>query len=122
MTNARRFRYRLTSLLALMAVIAIGSAAYGNRLRQFQRQQLAFQQIASKGGEVLAYTGGTSILFHQTDGFLCGTGLVQHVSPATDSVSFSDDDVSVLDNVLNLRYVDFQGTAVSATRIASFQA
>jgi hypothetical protein len=114
-----RFRYHLSSLLALMLVIAVAAASYGNYLRKIQRQQEAFKQIADKGGWILNYDSGTSIGFGLppwkcAGGFLCGTGLRSVYEPMSGATNFFDHDMHLFDDILRFQTVDFTGTQVSA--------
>jgi len=104
-----------------MLIVAIAASAFGSRIRALQRQEEAFRQISAKGGEILVRVEGTSIYFCKRDGFLCGTGLKRVIESEGSSASLHDVDVDLLDSILNLRHVNFQGTAVSASRIESFE-
>lgn len=117
----RCFRYPLTTLIALMFVVALAASAYGNRLRARQRQAEVFHQTSKKGGEILAYQGGTSIHFNRPGGFICGTGLMARIAPQGDPSSFADSDVGLFDDILKLRYVNFTGTKVSEGQMHSFR-
>ena len=112
-----RFRYRLRTLLALMALVAVAGAAFGNHLRAIRREQEAFRQITAKGGWVLDYQGGVSIGFGPPpwkgpNSFLCGTGLRGAYEPTSNEITFCDRDIPLLNDAVRLKAVSFEGTLV----------
>jgi len=118
----RLFRYRLSTLLGVMVVIALTAASYGNHLRAIQQQEKAFRQIAAKGGCVLHYEEGAYIEFGQPIWTgLCGTGLHGVFKPTEDSVTFSDRDMPLLDKILKIRTIDFTDSQVSSSVQDSFK-
>ena len=119
----RLFRYRLSTLLGLMLVIALTAATYGNHLRALQQQQEAFKRIAAKGGCVVHYEEGVSIEFGPPIwiGRLCGTGLHGVYMPTEDEVTFSDRDMPLLDRILKIRTIDFADSQVSSSVQESFK-
>jgi hypothetical protein len=116
------FRYRLSTLLALMLLVAIATSAYGYRLRALERQEKSFRAIVAKGGEIHVRVEGTIVYFSSPRGFVCGNGLMRVLSPNATEVTFGDADLPVFDDLPKLRHVDFSGSKVTAEGIVQFQA
>jgi hypothetical protein len=125
----RRFRYRLSTLLSCMFLVALSAAAYGHRLRVIERQQKAlqrqnvlFRRIAAKGGRILDYEEGAYIDFQSAPFFgLCGTGL-RGAFATGDPVTFGDADMPLLDQIVKIRTIDFTGANVSEDIQKKFKA
>jgi len=123
-----RFRYRLRTLLALMALVAVAGAAFGNYLRAIRREQEAFGQITSKGGWVLDYyQEGVWIGFGPPPWkitktyFHYGTRLRGMYEPTSNDITFCDRDIPLLNDVVRLKAVSFEGTLVFPTARNSFK-
>jgi len=117
-----RFRYRLRTLFGITLVLAFSAATYGNHLRTLQRQKEAFQKIAEKGGWVLHYDEGAYIGFGPPAwGGLCGTGLRDICQPTNVPITFCDRDMSLLNDIVKIRTIDFGGTRVSKVFQEQFQ-
>jgi hypothetical protein len=115
-------RYRLRTLIAVMAVAALTAAAYGNRQRLLEREDAALDELAHKGGrvEVNRYEG-TTVLFQEPKFPGCGWGVVRTLGPSGQSQTFGDADVALFESVRHLHRVDFRGTSVSPAAVAAFR-
>ncbi|HEX5105343.1 MAG TPA: hypothetical protein VFV87_16105 [Pirellulaceae bacterium] len=70
---------------------------------------------------MILYEEGTYIQFGKTPAGLCGTGLKRVAGPSAPTVSFADRDMYLLNDIQQIRSIDFQLSQVSATRIAAFK-
>src|SRR5262245_6280208 len=115
-----RFGYRLRTLLALMAVVAVAGAVFGNIWRAILREEVALRQIAAKGGEVhRVWSSGTAVvLFEPTGHRSCGRRQV--IAARGDASEFTDDDLVLLYDIRYLQSVNFNGSGVSPEGVRSF--
>jgi len=117
----RRFQFRLATLLCVMFLFALAASAYGNRTRALQRQEQAFTQIAMKGGEIHInrQSGACKVLFQPEGDWSCG--LCRVIAPQQFVDHFTDADLKLLDHILRLKRVDFNGSSVSTEAKRSFR-
>jgi hypothetical protein len=105
-------QFTLASLLAFVTVAAIGAAAYGSWQRSLRAQERAIDEITAKGGIVYVYSEGCSVYF-QRPFATCGTGLKRVIGPRRTTSNFVDGDLNLLNDVIDLSYVDFAGSAIT---------
>jgi hypothetical protein len=115
-----RWRFGLTTLFSVTAIIAAVSAFYGTRIRALEQQEEAFRQIASKGGWVYVWKDGTTIYFEEPQG-MCVFGLIRVVEPDAKSDRFTDQDLNLLDRVLNLQYINLHNSSVTPQAVQMFE-
>jgi len=115
-----RFRYRLRTLLALTAVVAVAGAVFGDHLRAIQREESAFRQIVAKGGEIhRVWSSGTAVVLFEPSGHR-SCGRTQVIASHVAASDFKDKDLRLLDDIRVLQAVNFNGSGVSAEGIQSF--
>lgn len=112
-----RFQFSIRSLLALMVAAAVGAGWYSWRLRAERMQEHAFLRIATKGGLVVHYQEGAFITFGSPAGGLCGTGLIHVYGSGAVPVTFSDQDLPLLDQIAVNCSINFVKSSVSAQGI-----
>ncbi|MCA9246434.1 MAG: hypothetical protein KDA42_04940 [Planctomycetales bacterium] len=118
---SRRIRYSLGGLLAVLTLAALGAAVVGYRHQRLAAQEHAFAEISKRGGMIYVYEEGAYINFNPLPNGFCGTGLIRIVDAAPqptpfadDSLlSFSDEDVRLIQSVLHPVSINFSNTHVT---------
>jgi hypothetical protein len=114
----RRWQFSMRFLLGLMLILAVGAALYGNHLRALERQERAFEQLSAKGFTIYLYSEGTYVRPGNPSQLICGTGLERVISASSSPKPFTDNDITVLDDIRNLCAVTVSGTNLTPEAIA----
>lgn len=101
----RRWQFSISFLMGVVLVTAVGAAMYGNHLRAIQRQEKAFEKLATRGYSVLVYEEGAYVQSGNLSGLMCGTGLERVIEASSSVDSLTDDDIAVFGDIRKLRSV-----------------
>ncbi|WP_254508646.1 hypothetical protein [Anatilimnocola floriformis] len=119
-----RFRFRLISLIVLVAVVCVFAATYGNYRRALGAEDRAYREIANKGGWVIVYSNNSHVEFvaaPKQPMLGCAMGVIRTYRPSGDARQFSDADLELFDSARRPCSINLTNTQVSTIAATEFQ-
>jgi hypothetical protein len=120
-----RIRFRLVTLLAVVAVAPVCIAFVGTYMRDAVAEDRALHAVAAKGGLVLDYHRfplGTNVSFPSGQWRIACPSLVDRTYlPLTSKITFGDADLELLADIRDLQRISFEHSNVSAAAMQEFK-